>query len=345
MKKGFTLIELVVAIGLLALVGSFAGVIFRAGIETYRVATAEAEIMQKFRAITAQLDADFKGLRKDGEIFIIWAPMDLDPPEGDGIADARFDRIMFFASGDFHSYGQVGGKVVRGNVARITYMLARTGYTPEDKAYNQPPQKRILARTQHILTADEALVGLDLTKLMGFWYEWRDYYEFDKITLQDWLVMRWGNKADILSVITDVAVRPSQTDPSIIESPSNIAGGTVVDPEDPGTIHSLLAEGVGQFKIQGWSDEYGWVPEDNDVPLLNLTGDPTQEVAGILYNPLHGGIKNLNVAYDPNISMDEEHFNQIPGLGRALKFTFTLYDSKGVFKNGRTFTHIVYLDE
>jgi hypothetical protein len=34
----------------------------------------------------------------------------------------------------------------------------------------------------------------------------------------------------------------------------------------------------------------------------------------------------------------------IPGLGRALKFTFTLYDSKGILQNGRTFTHIVFLD-
>jgi hypothetical protein len=27
----------------------------------------------------------------------------------------------------------------------------------------------------------------------------------------------------------------------------------------------------------------------------------------------------------------------------AFKFTFTLYDSKGIIKEGRTFTHIVYL--
>ena len=30
---------------------------------------------------------------------------------------------------------------------------------------------------------------------------------------------------------------------------------------------------------------------------------------------------------------------------KALKFTFTLYDSKAVIKGGRTFTHIVYLDD
>ena len=43
--------------------------------------------------------------------------------------------------------------------------------------------------------------------------------------------------------------------------------------------------------------------------------------------------------------LDEDHFALIPGLGRALKFTFTLYDSRGLIKKGRTFTHIVYLDK
>jgi hypothetical protein len=43
-----------------------------------------------------------------------------------------------------------------------------------------------------------------------------------------------------------------------------------------------------------------------------------------------------------------------PGLGfqplqpiasNAIKFTFTLYDSKGIIENGRMFTHIVYLGD
>ncbi len=55
-----------------------------------------------------------------------------------------------------------------------------------------------------------------------------------------------------------------------------------------------------------------------------------------------GGFKMGGVDYaDP---LDEEHFSMIPGLGRALKFTFTLYDSRNLIPDGRTFTHIVYLD-
>ena len=29
----------------------------------------------------------------------------------------------------------------------------------------------------------------------------------------------------------------------------------------------------------------------------------------------------------------------------AIKFTFTLYDSKGIIKNGKKFTHIVYIGD
>ncbi|MHC4573629.1 MAG: PulJ/GspJ family protein, partial [Planctomycetota bacterium] len=72
MKKAFTTIELVVAVGILAMVLSFAGVIFKISVESQRAAAANAEIMQKLRTITSQLSADFKGLRKDGEIFAAW---------------------------------------------------------------------------------------------------------------------------------------------------------------------------------------------------------------------------------------------------------------------------------
>ncbi len=157
MKKAFTLIELMVAVGILAIVLSFAGVIFNASIKTHRTAIANAEIMRKLRAITDRLDADFAGLRKDGEIFVTWVakPTAL---AGDCDLDGfeRFDRIMFFSLGDFQSYG-TSPKIIRGNLARISYMLASRG-TPSDpnKSELQSRAKRILARTQHILTSDPA---------------------------------------------------------------------------------------------------------------------------------------------------------------------------------------------
>jgi len=363
MKKAFTLIELMVAVGILAIILSFSGIVFNASIETYRVASANSEIMRKFRAITDQLDADFEGLRKDGEIFVIWKevdrtylpPADINDCDLDGFE--RLDRIMFFADGDFQSYGS---PMVRGNLARISYMLASKGTPPNVfDAESQARPQRILARTQHILTADTTLTAyLDPNSFSALdWYYWHNRDEYDKmvsadesLSLNEWKHLPWDQKADILSVVTDVNVLPSTIGTNF--------RGAHVDPADPNTIHMLFCEGVGEFKIQGWYDaESRWVPEvDPDRDPITTDSDfflGTTTVPGVLYPyrtavpssvpPDYGGVTINGIGYTG--PLDETDFNNIPGLGRALKFTFTLFDSKGIVEQGRTFTHIVYLDK
>jgi len=145
----------------------------------------------------------------------------------------------------------------------------------------------------------------------------------------------------MLSAITDVKVDVSRV--------GDAFRGAMVDPADPSSIHMLLCEGVAEFKIQGWSEaQRRWIPEvdpDGDGSLADTHFFPadSNSVPGVLYPyPPYGGVTLNNISY-PRQEIDETHFDAIPGLGRALKFTFTLYDSKGVIKEGRTFTHIVYL--
>jgi prepilin-type N-terminal cleavage/methylation domain-containing protein len=367
--KAFTLIELLVAIGLLAIVMSFAGVIFRVCINAHRTAMANVEIMQKLRAITNQLDSDFKGLRKDGEIAVTWSAR---PAPATGYKDndldgyERFDRIMFFADGDFQSYRV--NPMVRGNVAMICYMLANklpnNPVSAPIRPVQQEPQKRILARTQHILTDNPALnVFLDPNNASDQQlYLWNNYLEYDKTTLDEWKIIPWAQKANLLSVIFDVVVGQSNASEQI--------KGSQIDPADPNSIHMLLCEGVGEFKIQSWYDaQRRWVPEvdpDGDGFLLDTDFIPTQdgtgldpvEVPGVIYPyrswyPIdpNSYVRINNIIYPgptdphPELRLNQSHFNEIPGLGRALKFTFTLFDSKGIIKEGRTFTHIVYLDD
>jgi len=352
--------ELVVALAILALILSFAGVIFRVSIESQQLARANAEIMQKLRVITDQLDADFHGLCKDGEIFVVWgAQPEIDPTGADPNSPVRynrFDRIMFFASGDFQTYGPDPS---RGNVARICYMLAR-GPTTNAAEPNWPqiqePYKRILARTQHILIppapedADQRLDTSDYDTAR--WLAWNSRQQVDRISLEGWKRIPLAEKIDMLSVIGDVDIRVEAM--SMTSTTEKEARGVLIDRSEPDSFHALFCQGVGQFMVQGWNDAKGrWIPEvdpnedgrltdDSDFPLASggSAVDPNHD-PGLWYP--RGGL-SLADANFPIDLIDREHFHEIPGLGRALKFTFTLYDSRNRIQNGRTFTHIVYLD-
>ncbi len=392
--RAFTLIELVVTIAILAMMISFTSVIFKVSIETHRVAGANSEIMQRLRAITNQLNADFKGLRKDGEIFAIWQVDNQqlwqpDISRRDPNIYERFDRIIFFANGDFHSYHPDAntGNIVRGNLARISYMLARNSYEPDQgKPYLQPPNERMLVRTQHVLTdnppdnppfppTNEAFFDSLVDPVIPEgWHDWRDQGEYDTLSMHEWGRIDWFVKGNILTALTNVRIGNSE----LLDSEPMVAGGTTVDPTNPNLFHLILSEGVGEFQVQGWHDGLGqWLPsidpdgdgdyDDTNFWMQGPDADGYVYVSGLFYTPQPSsgtwspgdgllamwGRINSDGEYvvfdDPDdpcdVYIDEEHFNEIPGLGRALRFTFTLYDSRGVFENGRTFSHIVYLND
>ncbi len=366
MRKAFTLLEMVVALGILALILSFAGVIFRVSIESQRLALANAEIMQKYRTITSQLDEDLRGLCRDGEIFIIWAaerkPF-TDPNRRDAGAFDRFDRIMFFTSGDFQAYDVSNYNVssTRGNVARVSYALAR-GPSLNPAVVNvaplQQPEKRMLARTQHVLIppVKPPTKGTPTLNTQGFtdaqWRDWNCKTEVDRISLAEWKQIPWQEKYNILSVVGDVNIAG---DGGGGNTTGDLARGVLIDRSDPNSLHLLLCEGVGQFAVQGWNDKRGrWMPEIdpngdgnlNDSDFFVKNGELDPNLPGVWYprgGLGMGGITAQELAQEVP-DLNEDYFAVIPGLGRALKFTFTLYDRRGLIKQGRTFTHIVYLD-
>ena len=311
-RFGFTLVELVVAIGIMGLVILFAGNIFKASIGSYRIASAQAEIMQKFRAITDQLNNDFRGLHA-GTPVILWFEVSSD-------FNDRFDQIMFFADGDFQSVQtydtdgnyphyqipQSTGSPIVGNVARIQYGHANL-YSPSAGRYLDPNEQmfednpdrffnkkyRTLSRRQHILTADPNIVPWPDSGNFTASFDWiyNDVYEHDTNSLSQWQVLFPIYYGHISSVC--FGRRPR----------INFQAST--------GLHMLMAEGVPNFMIQLTVDANGtfnWQPDN----------------AAIINNALPA-----DGFYWP----------------RALKFTFTLYDSRGVFKDGQTFTHIVYIGD
>ncbi|MHC4479042.1 MAG: pilus assembly FimT family protein [Planctomycetota bacterium] len=274
MRKGYTLVELVVAVAILAIVASFAGAIFKVGIESHRMAEANAEIMQKLRAITDQLNSDFRGARDEimGSIGF--------NTDGSGV---RADTIVFFANGDFQSRRQYAGRTVRGNVAAIFYGQADDlwpAVDPNMDPLTGEPRQKILTRRQTILTSDPDPALVEDSDL------WGEYYLTSLSELR-------------------AELRAERFDPNtlLLRRPLDVENLTEVEVVD------FMARGVDDFTIE-------WTDGSMDIKG-NIVWGP-QEVS--------------KAAFDDN------------PVVRALKFSFTLYDSKGIIEGGRRFTHIVYLD-
>ena len=274
-KQAFTLIELMAAIGILAMVLSFAGVIFKVSIGSQRMAIANAEIMQKLRAITDQINADFKAVRRDIGGYITFGSDN--SRIGGAIVQVKSDSIVFFANGDFKSSRQydrrdpagalLSRRTVSGNIACILYSLL----DPNSYYAVPEPKDKILVRRQTVLTADDLLPDAD-SNPRG------EYY---KASLSEWRV------APPFADPNDWAQKPYMDVRNLREQ----------------DLVMYMAKGVDDFTVQ-------FVPRSPVSPVQWLP------------------IGNTN-----------------PGRinPRAFKFTFRLYDSKGVIEHGMPFTHIVYI--
>ena len=277
-RRGFTLIELVVAIGIMAMVVVFAGVVFKTSIASYRVASAQAEIMQKFRAITDLLNSDFQGLRKDGYLIL----------QDQYVGAFRSDRLYFFSTGDFQSWYN---SAVRSNIARIYLGHDRTSLTYAVNLWR-------LAQDVNLLTP--GMLGGDYNDVD---FAWCQVYP-----------------TEIIAEANGMFLNP----PNINTNDSN-------------SLRRLLCENAGQFQIE-WTD--GTIDANSAIVWFGLNNPKSigfDYAAGPYYE----------ATWQPATSADL--------WPKAIKFTFTLYDShydsqgvfrsQGVFKNGQTFTHIVYLGD
>jgi type II secretory pathway pseudopilin PulG len=272
MKKAFTIIELVVAVGVFALMLSFVGVLFNANIEAHRTASANAEIMQNLRAITDQLDKDFSEICKDGYLL-------LRSGVSSGVSGAfHADRLYYFCTGDFQSWFDSN---VRSNIARVYF-----GHdTISLGDVNIPASQWRLARDVMLLTPgipkEDDSYGSD--------FSFADFKDDESFVL--------GDAGNLFNPVLDSI-------PIDMEQDVNDA-------------RRLMCENVGEVLIE-WTD-------GSEDPCNPGT------ISWVLEDP-----NSTNIDWRPT---------GVELWPRALKFTFMLYDSKGIIKGGRQFTHIVYLDD
>lgn len=271
-RKAFTLIELVVSLGILAVILSFAGVIFRVSVESQRMAVANADVMRTLRIITEQLDADFRGGAIPTRLpygYPVHISYDTRTPAAGGGSPGYSDAVVLFTSGDFRSTEQYGGKTIAGNVACVFYGQ------PDPNSYKRTPRpyEKLLLRRQTILTAGAPASG---SNARG---------EYFQETAQEWLV------TPPFADVNDWTRRP-------VVEPNNVKAN----------LSMFVAQGVDNFTV-----EY-----IDATTVLGTSKIDWQRSSG----------RSGSGVFNP----------------RAFKFTFTLYDSRGIIKKGRTFTHIVVWD-
>jgi prepilin-type N-terminal cleavage/methylation domain-containing protein len=272
MRKAFTLLELVVSLGILAVMLVFASTIFRVSVNSQRLAIANGEIMQKLRVITGQLDADFRG------ILTTYGGQLSTRTDKYGSTQVNSDSLAFFANGDFQSsqlYNtqKSGQTVILGNVASIFYGPP----DPNSYSYAPAPQDRLLLRRQTILAPELT----DSLLLAGS--SWQG--EYCCTSLEQWRIKPPYTNAG------DWAKRPRI-------DPNNLAA----------YLPMYLVKGVDNFTISHLPSGAQW--QTGTIPWSRPVNQSTAMIA----------------------------------VPRAFKFEFTLYDSKGLIKGGRTFSHIVLLD-
>jgi hypothetical protein len=346
------------------------GYVFKVAVEAQRTANATSEIMRNLRGITDQLNTDFAGLQTDTPLAI-WFQQDTGDP------NQRYDEVMFFATGDFSSYraeyGSSGNQILKGNAARIWYGQADTNdlkNKPLAITTITPPlglrsAARVLARNQHVLTMDNdcniwpeahtrPIPSRAAINFSEFRPEFNEKYEYEKLSLAQWKNIDGSAGGDFQNKVV-----PSCLGETVFN------GATVrpdVNPALPETYSNLMCKGVGSFAVQ-WGyyydnspalpavKEWRWWPSDdpdgdknNSDSHFGLRGNPF----GVYFNITGGDFttstgENWYVApiggafYEANAFPDN--------FPQAIKFTFTLYDSKGIIKKGLKFTHIVYLKQ
>jgi len=128
------------------------------------------------------------------------------------------------------------------------------------------------------------------------------------------------------------------SDPTVFILDDNLKTGPEPDFSDPQDMWQYFSAGVGSFKVEwsvgstGLDDKLCWMGLDSTATDSNnyvpseYQNAVDEDQTGDIYTAEWGPKDSIYWPY-------------------ALKFTMTLYDSKGVLTQGKTFTHIVYIGD
>ncbi|MCK5271273.1 MAG: hypothetical protein KAJ52_01805, partial [Sedimentisphaerales bacterium] len=338
LRPGVTLVEMMVAVGITILMMMATSVVFKSAGAAAGKANSSSEIMQQARALCRQLENDFRGLRPDMPMAVIFEEEGYDT-DGDGTNDTFFrkDRIVFFANGDFQTTGGDSG-----NLARIFYGQARDDFnTPQHLDNPNAPWRRVLARRYKILTPSTWLPVNS-----GTFANWMTVVnsaeEYDDILLESSNESYWKTE-DPLN-FANYHFRTSdgvaEWDFSMVRRPDILK---IQDNLTPDALQQLyMLPDVSDFRIDMWYEgNTAW----------GVTQPPMSSYWNMEDMPKTGGLPFSATLIDSFMWFSEDDFRAFPNVPnnidlwpKALRFTFTLYDrDRRYFPDGKAFTYIVKL--
>lgn len=296
-RGGFTLAELMVSVGVLALMLVMVGMIFSTATEASGKATATQDIFANIRVLERQLRKDLKGVKDDATMAIWHQLVDVDPDPT--VQDyVRADRLVFFATGNFNTINQVDGtgELISSSTARIFYGQA-------DDFDSVAPQYRTLTRRAKLQVAQGALTQppdtyeadsdrVDSTA-PALWDGNDDLYdnwEYEFKTLHDWENTQLYPVGEYFTptVVTshadyyEVGMLTDNASPvSWIRRPRITVAD---DPADSQGLHMYFLPGCAEFKVQRWietnpydgsklTDGGRWWPEEDIDPVNHPVSD------------------------------------------------------------------------
>lgn len=276
-----------------------------------------------------------------------------------------------------------GFQTVRGNMARVYYghaWRADLDSNVEPWAWTNPtgkdgyrwfsqddPGVRLLSRRVHLLTSEMTLLPMtmigypfpnpdEFTAMLGdfsrgqFVPYWNNRLEYDQLSL-----VEWKNLMRVTGNCNQLLLRAFSN-----ERDAYIGGRPMIDMENADTLHLLMSENISEFKIQ-WAyrseDLYNavsgttflpnqlfsgirwWPEQDNDdFAAMGMNRD----LFGIYFNmpggetltewfPVSAG-RTTTIPFSPSF------------FPKAIKITFTVHDTKGMFPDGKVFTQIVTIN-
>jgi len=345
--RGVTLVEMLVAVSITVMMLMVTGIVFKSSSEASGKAAALNEMMRQVRAITRQLESDLAGLRSDMPMAIMFEAHRDDPDDGARLV--RYDRIAFFANGDFQTMDGGGS----GNMARIFYGQAWD--MPRQPADTIDPPRKILTRRCKIMTAVHHWL---LSPVPSAWPQNSIMLaaQYDNTDMECASVAFWKNEPfvkfaspyfnDDLSNIVSFVRRPNiAAVEDAIVAMSTIGGDAVQK--------LYMLPDVTDFRIQVgglFGSAWRWYPEpanmfDPSGALVNQAfywNAPANPFIGPMKSfPLTANGITINWYSDTTLA----YFTGIPNpWPSAIKFTFTLYDKdRRHFPEGKTFTYVVNL--